>query len=212
MENRAAHRRTRIEDIRRSELIEAAHRVFLNAGMKGLTTTRICQEAGMSQGILTYYFKSKDDLLFEMVRFSNGRLMHEVVTGLRNATTRWDRLEAIVLGNFPQEHYERNTANAWTSFYAAAITNERYARLQRLFYRRLRSNLASALGGVLPRSELDHFAKGFAAMIDGLWLRRGQDDDLTSDEAIRLVTEHAQRMLGEDKVGILQQTAARDAE
>ena len=50
-------RKTRIEDIRRVELIGAAHRIFLRAGLKGLTSVRICHEAGMSQGILTYYFK-----------------------------------------------------------------------------------------------------------------------------------------------------------
>jgi TetR/AcrR family transcriptional repressor of bet genes len=71
----------RIEEIRRIELIEAAYRIFIKDGLKGLTTTRICQEAGMSQGILTYYFKDKDEVLFEMVRHANRILMDDVVVG-----------------------------------------------------------------------------------------------------------------------------------
>ena len=82
--------KTRIEDIRRVELIEAAHRIFLREGLRGLTTTRICHEAGMSQGILTYYFKDKDEVLFEMVRFANRLLMDAVVINLRQARTRWE--------------------------------------------------------------------------------------------------------------------------
>src|SRR5690349_21526903 len=38
-------KRTRIEDIRRIELIAAAHRVFLEHGLQGMTSARICREA-----------------------------------------------------------------------------------------------------------------------------------------------------------------------
>ncbi len=192
--------RTRIEDIRRIEIIEAAHRVFLVGGFNALTTTRICKEAGMSQGILTYYFKSKDEMLFEMVRHANRHLMDEVVQRLRQASTSWERLAAIVEGIFPQAHYEPNIANAWVSFYAATAGNERYARLQNLFYRRMRSNLASALGDTLSSPELDRFSLGFAAMVDGLWLGRGQNESLEASEATQVLMEYAEKMLGADRV------------
>ncbi|URK87477.1 transcriptional regulator BetI [Rhizobium sp. RCAM05350] len=155
----------RIEEIRRIELIEAAHRIFIKDGLKGLTTTRICNEAGMSQGILTYYFEDKDEVLFEMVRHANRILMDEVVMRLRSARTRWDRIIAVIDGNFPESRFERNTANAWVSFYAEAAHNQRYARLQRLFYRRLHSNLASALVPALDRAAIDPFVLGFACHV-----------------------------------------------
>jgi transcriptional repressor BetI len=199
MSNEAKKQRTRIEDIRRIELIEAAHRIFLRDGLKGLTTIRICHEAGMSQGILTYYFKDKEQVLFEMVRFANRRLMDAVVVNLRQAETRWDRLIAIIDGNFPEEKFERNTANAWVSFYAEAAHNPRYARLQRLFYRRLRSNIGSALSPLWPKERIDHFVRGFAAMLDGFWLRRGHADaDISQMQARALLVEYSEQMLGAD--------------
>lgn len=199
MTGRAGKQRTRIEDIRRVELIEAAHRIFLRDGLKGLTTIRICHEAGMSQGILTYYFKDKEQVLFEMVRFANRLLMDAVVVNLRQAETRWDRLIAIIDGNFPEEKFERNTANAWVSFYAEAAHNPRYARLQRLFYRRLRSNIGSALSPLWPKERVDHFVRGFAAMLDGFWLRRGHaDEDISQMQARALLVEYSERMLGAD--------------
>ena len=204
MATKAKKQKTRIEDIRRIELIEAAHRIFLRDGLKGLTTTRICHEAGMSQGILTYYFKDKDQVLFEMVRFANRLLMDAVVVNLRQAATRWDRLMAIVDGNFPEEKFERNTANAWVSFYAEAAHNPRYARLQQLFYKRLRSNIGSALSPLCPKSEIDHFVLGFAAMLDGFWLRRGHsDDDISRLEARTLLIEYSEKMLGADMISKL---------
>lgn len=199
----------RIEEIRRIELIEAAHRIFIRDGLKGLTTTRICNEAGMSQGILTYYFKDKDEVLFEMVRHANRILMDEVVTRLRGACTCWDRIIAVIDGNFPESRFERNTANAWVSFYAEAAHNERYARLQRLFYRRLHSNLASALVPAVDRSEIDPFVLGFAAMLDGIWLRRGHSDaDISLAQGKQLLTRYTENSLGAAIVGRLQSLPA----
>jgi TetR/AcrR family transcriptional regulator, transcriptional repressor of bet genes len=200
MTAKTKRQKTRIEDIRRAELIEAAHRIFLREGLKGLTTTRICHEAGMSQGILTYYFKDKDEVLFEMVRFANRLLMDAVVTNLRRAETCWERLTAIIDGNFPESKFDRNTANAWISFYAEAAHSPRYARLQLLFYRRLRSNVMSALFPLLPKSEIDHFTYGFAAMLDGFWLRRGHSDEVSHVQARRLLVKYSEKMLGEEMV------------
>jgi transcriptional repressor BetI len=193
--------KTRIEDIRRVELIDAAHRIFLREGLKGLTTTKICAEAGMSQGILTYYFKDKEEVLFEMVRMNNRVLADEIVAHMRAARTRWDRLIALIDGNFPAHRFDRPTASAWISLYSEAAHNERYGRLQRPYYRRLRSNVASVLKPFIEREEIDHFVRGFAAMIDGLWLRRGHSEEgIRLSEAKLLLVEYVERSLGSETV------------
>lgn len=179
-----ARKRTRIEDVRREELILAAHRVFLTQGLAGLTTARICEEAGMSPGILAYYFRGKEDVLFQMVRYNNRILMEDITRRMRAARTPWDRLVAIIAGNFPAANYDRAAANAWLSICAAASTNAEYARLQRYFYRRLASNLASCLRPALSGERLDGLILTIGVMIDGLWLRRASDDSMTRDRAV----------------------------
>jgi transcriptional repressor BetI len=180
-------KRTRIEDIRRVELIQAAHRVFRVQGLAGLTTARICAEAGMSPGILAYYFKGKEDVLFQMVRYNNRILAEEVVRHLRTATSRWDRLRAVVEGNFPARAYDRPTANSWVSVCAAAATNPEYARLQACFYRRLASNLGACLRPVLAADRVRDLILTIGVMIDGLWLRKATGEDVSRDEAVRLI-------------------------
>ena len=197
-------RKTRIEDIRRVELIEAAHRIFLRAGLKGLTSVRICHEAGMSQGILTYYFKDKEEVLFEMVRYANRLLMDSVILNLSQARTRWERLMAIIDGNFPEGTFDRNTANAWISFYAEAAHNPRYTSLQRLFYKRLRSNLVSAISPLVPGDEMKELVLGFAAMLDGLWLRRGHSTDAVPPLQARMIlVGYAEKFLGPERTSRL---------
>jgi TetR/AcrR family transcriptional regulator, transcriptional repressor of bet genes len=190
-------KRTKIEDIRRVELIAAAHRVFLEHGLHGMTSARICREAGMSPGILAYYFKGKDEVLFGMVRYNNRLLLEDVIARLKAARTGWERLEAIVEGNFPASAFTRPIANAWLSVCAEAGVNPQYARLQRLFYRRLRSNLASVFDATATESRLREASFIIAALIDGLWLRKAAADDLGRDEAIALVFSGIRSLIGD---------------
>lgn len=196
-------RRARIEDIRRTELVQAAHRVFLEYGLAGLTTARICQEAGMSPGILAYYFKGKDEVLFGMVRHNNRVLMEDIIARLRVAETPWERFLAIVEGNFPASAFDRNAANAWLSVCAAAATNSQYALLQRIFYSRLNSNLASALEGVLDQGRLRDTALAIGVMIDGLWLRKAAGGKISRDEAVKLIVGYAEGLLSRDELAVL---------
>lgn len=212
MATQLKRRKTRLEDIRRVELIEAAHRIFLRDGLKGLTSVRICHEAGMSQGILTYYFKDKEEVLFEMVRYANRLLMDSVILNLSRANTRWERLMAIIDGNFPESKFDRNTANAWISFYAEAARNPRYASLQRLFYKRLRSNIISAIAPMVTEDKIDHFVLGFAALLDGLWLRRGHsNEDVTSIQAKIILVEYCEKILGGENTSTLKSLSVKTA-
>lgn len=190
-----------IQEIRRRELIEAAYRVFLVHGLAGLTTAKICKEAGMSPGLLVYYFKSKDDVLFWMVRHANNVLMNVVSQKMKAATNRWDRLMAIVVGNFPEDLFNRNTANAWLSFYALSVHDKQLERLQSVFNQRLTSNVHSCVNGILAGTELTDFSRGLGILIDGCWLRKGGSlNNMTCVEAIAFVENQAVFMLGAAKV------------
>lgn len=197
------NKRTSIEDIRRIELVQAAHRVFIEHGLGGMTTARICEEAGMSPGILAYYFRGKDEVLLGMVRYNNRILMEDVIGRLQGAHSKWERLVAIVEGNFPERAFERNTANAWLSVVAAAGSNDQYGRLQNIFYKRLASNIGSALSDALSPDRLQEAALGIGVMIDGLWLRKAAGSAISRQAAIQLVIAHVEAFLGAVEVELL---------
>lgn len=189
--------RTRIEDVRRKELIEAAHRVFMAHGLGGMTTARICEEAGMSPGILSYYFKGKDEVLFAMVRLNNRALAEDVVARLKTARTQWERLLAIIEGNFPEGYFHQNVANAWLSVCAASNRNPRYARLQRLFHKRLASNLSSTLNRAVGPDQVRQLVLSIGIQIDGLWLRKSADPTIDRTTAINLILSSIESRLPE---------------
>ena len=59
--------RKRAADGRRAELVEAAARVVSRDGVAAATTRRIAEEAGLPQGLVHYWFASKDELLQEVI-------------------------------------------------------------------------------------------------------------------------------------------------
>ena len=188
--------KTSIEKIRRQDLVRAAYSTFLEHGLGGMTMARIGARASMSHGIVNYYFKGKAELLDAVVRHANCLIMQEVAARLRRARTPRERLSAIVEGNFRAELFDSETANAWTSFYAAVPNRREFGRLQSAVYRRLRSNLIHDLARLVDRPRAEEIALGVSVWIDGLWLRRAMErEGLTAEQAIRAVNGYIDQCL-----------------
>ncbi len=55
-----------VED-RRTQILEAALKVFATKGFKGATNKDIAEAASVSTGLIYFYFKNKEDLLFALL-------------------------------------------------------------------------------------------------------------------------------------------------
>ena len=63
--------RNSIYDTRRTQLTAAAYNVVSKKGYYNFTIKDIADEAGMSAGLVHYYFKNKQDLLLNLLRQIN---------------------------------------------------------------------------------------------------------------------------------------------
>jgi AcrR family transcriptional regulator len=59
--------RVDIHAIRREQIIAVAERLIAHKGWAGTTFADICKEAGISNGVLTYHFKDKDEILYAVL-------------------------------------------------------------------------------------------------------------------------------------------------
>jgi TetR/AcrR family transcriptional repressor of bet genes len=192
--------KTDLEKIRRQDLVKAAYQTFLEYGLGGTTMARIGDRAGMSHGIVNYYFKNKDQLLNVVVRYANCLIMQEVIRRLKAARTPRERLSAVVAGNFPENLFIRETANAWASFYAAVPSKPEFERLQAAIYRRLHSNVIYDLKQLVAPVAAEEIAIGISVWIDGLWLRRAMKrDSLDAEQAIHAVNVYIDTCLAAAK-------------
>lgn len=180
--------KTSIEAIRRRDLVEAAYQTFLEHGLSGMTMARIGERAGMSHGIVNYYFKSKDALLSAVVRKANFLIMQDTARRLHLAKTPRDRISAIIRANFTEDLFTRDIARAWVSYYAAIGQNPDFERLQHAVDRRLISNLMHELRQLTAPEQAAKTATNLSLLLEGLWLRRARSSvGITAEAAIALL-------------------------
>lgn len=188
--------RTNIERIRRRDLVEAAYLTFLEHGMQGMTMARIGERAGMSHGIVNYYFKSKDDLLSAVVRRAGFLVMEDTLRLLKQAPSPRARISALIAGNFPERLFTREIARAWVSYHAAIGQKPEFERLQAVLDRRLASNLIHALKQLTGEQQARDLCVSIATLIDGLWLRHAKSHDrFDATMAIRHIEDFIDRGL-----------------
>src|SRR5438445_2147864 len=67
---------------RAQHIIEAASAVMGRQGYDKTSMKDIAQEAGVAQGLIHYYFGSKEDLLVAVVRTLNDQMLADIQAGL----------------------------------------------------------------------------------------------------------------------------------
>jgi len=172
-------RQDRAADRRRS-LIDAAIAVMAREGILGITMSDIAQEAGCSYGVVSFHFKSKDNLLLSALEF----LVEEYDQVLQKALAGAEpnpaaRLLAMLDADFDPRIANAKRVAVWTAFWAEAPRKagyrERCAELKQR-YREVSETLvtelvvAQSMAG--PGATLDgkSIALGLDAMIDGFWI------------------------------------------
>jgi len=55
-------------EMRQAQLLAAAQKLFVRKGYRGTTTEEIAGKAGLTKGALYFHFKSKEDILFSLVK------------------------------------------------------------------------------------------------------------------------------------------------
>lgn len=193
---RGALKLTRISDIRRKELRQAAFAVLKEEGIAGATLEKVASRAGASKGIVLHYFRNKQELFEQAMREGNAVLRDAVIARLRRARSPIERLDAVIEGNFEPHLFQPAMCHAWLSLCAEVPRDERLARIQRVIHARMRSNLLSGLKALTVDKEAETIVLGVTALIDGLWLRLGlQPDSVSGDEAVDQVKQFVQTRL-----------------
>jgi len=93
----AAMARPREQTARRAELVVAAGRAIVDRGVRGLRIKDVAAQAGISAGLVSYYYPDLDDLLVDLHEHSVDRWYWsrmKLVEGAGDATTRLRRLAA----------------------------------------------------------------------------------------------------------------------
>jgi AcrR family transcriptional regulator len=192
----------RLEGDKAQRIIAAMRASVGKRGAAGSTFDHVAREAGVSRGLLHYYFGSKEQLLVEVVR-------HDCDVRNRNMDERLERagsvdeiLDALVVGlNEFIEDDAGGQAVIYEMLSASRHSEEIRAELAEL-YRQWRDRLAGWLrikerdGVIRLQAEPEAVASILFALGDGFGIQVLSDPDWDSQAAFDVGVESARRLLG----------------
>ncbi len=188
-----------MQPIRRSQLIHATLQAIDQVGMADASIAYIAQLAGVSNGIISHYFKDKNGLLEATMRHVMQALagaVRERRAALADPGPR-AQLRAIIEGNFDGSQVNGPAIKTWLAFWAASMHHPALRRLQRVNDRRLYSNLCCELRKELEPQAARTAARGLAALIDGLWLRSALSGDTDTRQSLRIACDYLDLQLAQ---------------
>ncbi|MCE7029317.1 transcriptional regulator BetI [Jiella avicenniae] len=161
-----------VEQARREAVIAATIAAIDEVGSLDVTVAGIAARARISPALIHHYFGSKDDVMIAAMRRLLRQYRGEVARRLAVAESPRQRVTAVVEGSFAPSQFSRESVSAWLVFYLYARRSGEAARLLRIYFRRLETNLVSALRPLVGMPRAARIAAAAGAMIDGVWLRQ----------------------------------------
>lgn len=162
--------------MRREQIVHATIRGLARWGYAGLTMKRVAAEAGVSQGILHYYFRDKAAMLAAAARRVTADLDRRVATESRGARTARERLRAVIRACLRTAVDHRDFWTVFIEFWGEAFHDRRLATVNRQAYARARRLIGAGLArGVASREfrpiDVEEAAAVVLALVDGLSLQ-----------------------------------------
>jgi TetR/AcrR family transcriptional regulator, fatty acid metabolism regulator protein len=162
-----------IINLRRNQLIKAAYKVVGEKGYYDFTIRDIAQEAGMSTGLVHYYFKNKEDLLLSLLKEMNKNIVDMLNRAISKTKDPREKLNIFIGQAFDlvvnEEYYSFLVIDFWTQ----VNKNERMKRANVKLFKSYRDEVTAILKegvekGIFVEMDVVYTAAVIISMIQGL--------------------------------------------
>jgi AcrR family transcriptional regulator len=182
-------------------IVEAMRSSVARRGIAGSTFEHVAREAGVSRGLLHYYFGTKEALLVEVVRRDTEHRIARLDEPLAKAGSVDEILEILVAD---LQDSIQNDPGFWVLLFDLFTAGRRNPEIQREvgeLFNRTRDHVAEILrakqaeGVITPRFEINAVVALLFAMADGIALQVLSDPDRDHAGVIAAGTEAARHIL-----------------
>ncbi len=162
-------------ELRRAEIAALVVDVIQHEGAEGATVRRVSRQGGFSIGVITHYFRDKDELIASAFDWLAGESFAALEATLADAKPGLARMRAALEFMVPLSG-ARSFPGVWLSLWSGAMHNPALAQVHRRYYQRWRRILGRSLAEATQRQEISPHANPvdavdlLAAGIDGLWI------------------------------------------
>ena len=171
------------QDSRRTQMLRAALDVLVERGFPDTRIADVAERSQVSPALVIYYFKTKDRLLTEAMRYAEDLWYEEGARRLAALPTAARRLEEIVaMSCLPQDEgtYE-DTWAIWLDLWATAVRHPDVRQVREEFDEHWRETIRRIVrdgqaSGEFDGVDVEDFAIGFSALLDGFAIQIALDD------------------------------------
>ncbi|ACK67285.1 transcriptional regulator, TetR family [Rippkaea orientalis PCC 8801] len=188
-------------DDRRIEIANAAWQVIIREGLDRASMRAIAQELGTSTGVVTHYFRDKEELIL----FALERVFDKLLEDIKVCTQEHqgiERLEQMILKALPQEMTDKADWKVWVAFLGYSIGREHLVEEHRKRYNFLRQMISQELVDLqranLIRGDLNLTleANALIALVDGIGTGVViSPEQFSAEQQQYLVQRHIQTLL-----------------
>ena len=162
-------------DQRREQMLRAALEVIADRGYADTRIADVAERSGISPALVIYYFKTKDQLLTEAIKFLDNLWYADGQRRMASLPTAIARIEEIVaMSCLPEADTEPHSSwKLWLDFWALAARNPEVAVLRQRDDERWREMIGSLVrtgqeAGEFRDLDADTFAILLCTLLDGL--------------------------------------------
>ena len=191
---------------RHQEILDAAARVITGRGLAETRISDIAEQAGVSPGLILYYFESKDRLLSEALTFANDQFYLRTSREIRRLPSAVDQLRRLVDLSVPgylPEYGRLDEWALWIEVWVRALRDPDMAKDREVLDERWRSQIADVIragkdsGEFTTTDDTDELAIRLGCLIDGLAIQVVMNDSTVTTERMHAsVMAVAAQLLG----------------
>jgi AcrR family transcriptional regulator len=166
----------------RAKILQAAFAVLSRHGYENTSIKDIAEEAGVAQGLVHYYFKSKQQLVLAVMEDVCREMKLNSSAGTAGAQEAYDKLKSTLRDG-------RDTQALYIQLLAVGLHDKEVGAGVLGFVRDDRSQIEQIAGEILAEREQDpRPARSIAAVVEaavlGIMIQNLIDPDFNADEAV----------------------------
>lgn len=178
---------------RKNELVEATLRVIAAHGVKAATVRTIAEEANVTQGLIRYHFRSKDELIIAAYE----KHMTDLISAASHGASQGDyscakrRLAMFVRASVMPPVIDAQVIAIWAGFFQMLFHSDSMRESHKKTYHLLRNHIKSLIADVFEQegrevseAELRQLSIACNGVLDGLWIEGGIIPDEFADNEL----------------------------
>jgi len=194
-----------ISNLRRGQLTRAAYKVVGQKGYYEFTVRDIAKEAGLSTGLVHYYFKNKEDLLLNLLKEINRNMTVILNRNISTSEDPQERLNIFMKQAFDLVKNEKDYFYIVIDFWTQVNKNERMKRANIKLFKSYRDEISKILKegvdkGVFMKMDVDYTAAVIISIIQGLIIQYVIDNNAFNyEDYTKRVMKHINDLVSKKK-------------